>query len=115
MATLLSSVDNFGPANYYSEKFRQMIEDHLLVLKGMSTNTVRQITSDDWGVLNRYVGDFYGFLTELKPGYDSRYHWTIMRMNGFRSRFDLNLELTQLILPDWSYIDKLAALSKEKR
>jgi hypothetical protein len=113
MPSLLSSMDNFGPANYYSKTFRQMIEDHLLVLKNMPTNTIRQITSDDWAVLDRYVGDFYGFLTELS--YERRYHWTIMRLNGFRSRYDLNLELTQLILPDWSYIDKLAALSKEKR
>lgn len=114
MATaLLSTIDPMGQSIYYSERFRQMLEDHLLIIRDMKTNTLLTLSEDDGAVLNRYVGDFNGFLQakQIQP----QYHWTVMRMNGFRSRFDLDLSLTQLILPDWSYIDKLAQLCKEKR
>jgi len=47
--------------------------------------------------------------------YPRQYHWTIMRLNGFSSRFEMNDQIEQLILPDWQYIDKLAQLCKEKR
>jgi hypothetical protein len=113
MPSLLSTIDGSGPQIYYGRKFRQMLEDHLLIIRNMSTNTVRELSEDEGAILNRYVGDFYGFLTAMN--YDRRYHWTIMRMNGYRSRFDLDLTLQRLILPDWSYIDKLAQLCKEKR
>lgn len=112
MSDILSTIDNSGPSIYYTASFRRMLEDHLLVMRSMTTNTIRQITEDNWASLNRYVGDFYGFLTEL--GYSRQYHWTILRLNGFRSRFELNLGLQQLILPDWDYVDKLARLCKEK-
>ena len=113
MATLLSTVDSRGQAIYYSDKFRLMLEDHLLIIRGMSTITLREITESDWDKLNRFTGDFYGFLKALN--YQPQYHWTIMRMNGFRSNFDLDMSLTRLILPDWTYIDKLAQLCKEKK
>lgn len=113
MATLLSTIDDFGPPIYYSARFRQMVEDHLLVIKQMDTAGVKNITENDWAALNRFVGDFNGFLSALN--YHPKYHWTIMRMNGYRSRFDLDLGLTTLLLPDWDYIDRLAQLSKEKR
>jgi hypothetical protein len=113
MTALLDTIDQFGPAIYYGDRFRLMLEDHLLVIRTMTTNQIRLITDDDWAKLNRYVGDFYGFLTALN--YNRNYHWTILRLNGYRSRFDLELGLSQLILPDWDYIDKLANLCKEKR
>lgn len=114
MATaLLDTIDRTGQSIYYSERFRQMLEDHLLIIRNMRTNTLMTLTEDDGATLNRYVGDFYGFLTaKMIP---SQYHWTVMRINGFRSRFDLDLSLEQLILPDYVYIDKLASLCKEKR
>lgn len=113
MATpLLDTMDSFGPPIYYSQRFRQMVEDHLTLLQGM-TNRVMLITSDEWSKLNRFEGDFYGFLTAVNI--PRKYQWTVMRMNGFRSRFDLDLSLTQLVLPEYEYIDKLAQLSKEKR
>lgn len=113
MATLLSTVDPSGPAIYFSKKFRLMLEDHLMIIKEMTTNTIREITSDDWDKLNRFEGDFYGFLTAMN--YPKQYHWTILRMNGFSSRFDMNDQISRLILPDWQYIDKLAQLCKEKK
>lgn len=113
MPALLDTIDNFGQPIYYSERFRQMVEDHLLIIRDMSTTTTKIITEDDWATLYRYVGDFNGFLSALNI--QPKYHWTIMRINGFRSRFDLTTEVTRLIFPDWEYVDKLAQLSKEKR
>lgn len=113
MTALLSTIDQFGPPIYYTDKFRQMVEDHMLIIKQMDTTSLKTITETDWAVLNRFVGDFYGFLNALN--YPPQYHWAIMRINGYRSRFDLTLDLTSLLLPDWEFIDKLAQLSKEKR
>jgi len=113
MPAILDSIDNQGPAIYYTDTFRQMVEDHLSVLKNMSTTQTRIITSDDWATLYKYEGDFYGLLYAM--GYDRRYHWTIMRMNGYRSRFEATDQIVALLIPDWSYVDKLAQLSKEKK
>lgn len=113
MGTLINNIQNSGPMIYYGDRFRQMVEDHLTYIQQMSTTSVRVIAQDEMAVLNRYVGDFYGFLDAI--GYERRYFWTILRINGFRCRFDLDLTLTQFLLPDWSFIDKLAQLSKEKR
>lgn len=111
-APILEAIDEFGEAVFYSKRYRQMLEDHLTLLQGMK-NDVRQITQNDWATLNRYVGDFYGFLTAI--GIPRKYQWTVMRLNGFRSRFDLDLTLTSLQTPDYAYISKLGQLSKEKR
>lgn len=113
MTLLLSTLDPTGQAVYYSQAFRIMIEDHLLILRNMSTNTVYEIRQDQMADLYRFEGDFQGFLTEL--GFQAKYHFVIMRINGYSSRFDLKETLTRLILPDWAYIDKLAQLCKEKR
>lgn len=113
MPSLLATVDPSGASIYFTDKFRLMIEDHLLLLRSMTTNRLYQVTDYDHGALNRYVGDFNGFLKYL--GISPKYHWVIMRMNGFASRFDLDTDITMLTMPDYDYIDKLAQLCKEKR
>lgn len=113
MPTLIDNIDSQGPAIYYTDTFRRMIEDHLSVLKSMTTTQTRIITDDDWATLYRFEGDFYGLLYALQ--YDRRYHWTIMRLNGYRSRFESTDQISSLLIPDWAYVDKLAQLSKEKK
>lgn len=113
MPSIIDNIDNQGSAIYYSDTFRQMIEDHMDVLKTMTTTQTRLITDDDWATLYKYEGDFYGLLGALQL--DRKYHWTIMRMNGYRSRFEATTDISTLLLPDWSYVDKLAQLSKEKK
>lgn len=104
-------MDPTGEAIYFSDRFRLMVEDHLLIIR--NATTVRQFDNTDLNLAYRFTGDFYGFLSAL--GYPVKYQWTIMRINGFSNRFELNTELGHLLLPDWPYIDKLAQLSKEKR
>ena len=113
MPALLKTIDPSGEAIYFTKKYRQMLEDHLLILRNMSTSSTRQMTDEDLNQLYRYTGDFYGFLKEI--GYTAKYHWTIMRMNGFDSRFQLTTDISFLHLPDFDYVDKLAQLCKEKR
>lgn len=112
MPTLISTIDNFGPPVYYGDKFKQIIEDYLPTILTLTTNQTRQLGNDDFAKLYRYVGDFYGFLKAM--GEDYKYHWAILRVNGFRSRFDLDLSLTSYIVPDHTFIDKLAQFCKEK-
>lgn len=113
MATLISQIDSAGSLIYYSTRFRQMVEDHLLYIQAMPTTQIRAISERELAIQNRFQGDFYSFFNAL--GIERRYHWTIMRINGFRSCFDLDLSVTHFLTPDWSFIDKLAQLSKEKK
>jgi hypothetical protein len=112
MPAILDNIDDQGPAIYYTDAFRQMVEDHLTILKTTNIQT-RIITDDDWATLYKYEGDFYGLLNALQIG--RQYHWTVMRMNGYRSRFEATADIAQLITPDWAYVNKLAQLAKEKK
>lgn len=112
MPTLMNSIEKTPPAIYYGKRFRQMLEDHLTYILGMPGTRTEAIAEDKMVILNKYVGDWYGFLDAM--GYPRQYHWVILRMNGSRDRLDLRLGITVLLVPDYTFIDKLAQLSKEK-
>jgi len=112
MANLINTFNSTGPKVYYTDKFRRMIEDHLHILKNKSKNNIRLITQNEWAQLYRYQGDFYGLFRSL--GFDDKYHWTMLRLNGYRSRLDLGEELEYLLIPDFDYVDQLARYCKQK-
>lgn len=113
MPLLVDTIKKTGSSIYFGNRFRLMLEDHLLYIQNSTDNRIVIIGETELAKLHRYLGDFYGFLNAMN--YDDRYHWAILRVNGFRSRFDLTENLTHLIIPDYAFLDKLAQLSKEKR
>ena len=113
MTLLVDTIKRSGSSIYFGKRFRQMLEDHLQFILTSGNNQVKMIGETELATLHRYLGDFYGFLSALNI--EDRYHWSILRVNGFRSRFDLTEDLTHLIIPDNAFLDKLAQLSKEKR
>ena len=111
---ILDNVLSSGAMVYFTDKFRKMVEDHLVYIRTTERLTsTRVITSDDHQKLLRYRGDWFGFLQAINI--PPKYHWAILRVNGIRDPLSLDTDLVALLLPDYSFIDKLAQLCKEKK
>lgn len=63
--------------------FRQVLEDHLGILKEQSN-----VVEVPPALRDRYHGNFYGLLSELLLNLGFEYYWITMRVNDFVSPFD---------------------------
>jgi hypothetical protein len=87
MATTTSSsapINNLlfspGPAEYYTDAFRQVLEDHMAYLRtNQSTTTITIPAQKIW----ENEQDLFGFFQtqNIAP----QYHWVNMRLNNFTS------------------------------
>lgn len=91
-----------GPNAFYSDEFKTMMEPHITLLV---SNENTQLTPIEPGLAVQYRNDFYGILLTL--GIPNKYHWTIMRCNGYTSPMQFNEEITQIIIPPITEIDQL--------
>lgn len=87
---------------YYREEFRNIIEDHLYILKHKGKKIPVPVTAIQE---MKYKGDFYGLLRSL--GIPIEFHWITMRINGLHSPMDYQGTLIELIGPDDGYIKLL--------
>lgn len=99
-----------GPAIYYDDKFRAVLEDHLTYLRNHPKTTTVTVSPVD---AFKYEGDYYGLLTTLNIPY--HFHWLIMRLNGHRSPFSGNEKETQVIVPAESVIEQIRQSHNAKR
>lgn len=79
---------------YMDQGFRQVIEDHMLMIKAKSRSfDVPPILQ------HRYDGNFYGLLAETKsiPFY---LFWVCLRVNDFHSPLDFREGMTSIKIPD---------------
>ena len=84
-----------GPEVYYTDAFRNVLEDHLTYLRTSTTSSVIIITPME---AHRYEMDLHGLLaTKNIPRY---LHWLIMRMNFMNSPTEVKETLSQMIIPD---------------
>lgn len=60
---------------YFDPKFRNIVEDHLSILKTSGIT----ITPIEMQLFWKYEGNFYGFLTEY--GIKKNLHWIYLRVN----------------------------------
>lgn len=93
-------------AEYYTIEFIRVIEDHLQYLKDNAVNIVTVGNALSY----RYLGDYSGILQEINV--PRKYHYAVMRVNGYMSSFDYQTANLSVIIPDFGYIDSL--LSKTK-
>lgn len=84
---------------YSSDAFNVVQEDHLTFIKDRSTRVIEI----DSNLVNKWAGDFYGLLAELKINADQMY--ITMRINGIDGPTDNFSDLTRLILPDESSLE----------
>ena len=100
-----------GPAIYYTNEFRDTIEDHLSFLKNHDSTAVMDINNID---AVRYQFDLSGLL--LSYSVPVNLHWIIARMNGYTSLHGANIQKDpvtgtyQLLIPDNNVIDGIAQI-----
>lgn len=106
---MANKVDRFmtdgGPAVYYDDGFRQVVEDHMTYLRTHPKTTLLTLDATKLGTLYKYEADLYGFLSEF--GVPRKLHWIVMRMNGYFSPTELEMSLTSLMVPDGTIVEQL--------
>lgn len=96
-----------GDDAYYSDSFRNAIEDNLQGLINDGTTQSRTVTPDV-GLANRY--DFFGLLTDM--GIPMAYQWATLRMNGYRSPADYQGDLLTILVPSYTRVDNIRRLQQ---
>lgn len=86
MATTTSSAPintlmfNPGPAEYYDEGFRQVLEDHMAWLRThQSTQSISVASQDVW----ENEQDLFGYFQAINMA--PQFHWVNMRLNNYTS------------------------------
>jgi hypothetical protein len=93
---------NTGPAEYYTDAFRQVLEDHMAWLRNnQSTQTIQVSAQAVW----ENEGDLFGFLQTINI--PPQLHWVTMRLNNFNSPFQFNRTVTQLLIPSLMVTEQL--------
>lgn len=105
--TLLSKMVKAGDSNFYTAKYRQMIEDHLIFLRNHKTNTTVNLLPM---VSFKYASDFYGLLFHLTVPME--YHYAMLRLNGFRNPSDFQGDETSIRLVETNVIQLLVNTMK---
>lgn len=103
----MSLANDSGPLFYYTEAWRQTVEDHVDLIRNATNNTIQEIAKND---AYRYRGDLFGLLTYL--GIPIQYHYVVARINGMREGSELNEFTTELIIPNIEAIDKIRYLAQ---
>jgi hypothetical protein len=103
--TVLSKAIADGGSVYYSEAWRNTIEQHLSWLLGQSTNvTVPLVPSDTI----KYQFDFFGLCQEY--GYAPYLHWIILRMNGLTGPTEYCGQFSMITVPNSTVVNQLLAV-----
>ena len=100
------NIDNLmfqaGSDIYYDPAFRNVLEDHMTVLRN-SPNTTTQTVPQMSAYVFEY--DFFGLLATFNiPPY---LHWLTMRMNKMTSPSENRASLTTFLSPDPEEVDKI--------
>lgn len=99
LTDVLQVSDSVG---YFDPKFRQVLEEHLALIKAQPNNRTMSLTPIQ---ALRYKGDFYGLLNEFQiPDYMK---WITLRVNGFISPSDGHENIGIVTLVDPQYIRRI--------
>jgi hypothetical protein len=96
-----------GDPSYYTDNFRNAVEDNLQGIINDSTTIPRTVTPGE-ALANKY--DFFGLLTDM--GIPMQYQWTTMRVNGYRSPADYQGGLLNILIPSSTKIDNIRRLQQ---
>lgn len=95
---------------YYTKDFFTIIESHLNWLRKSTGVTLLAPTPQQQ---NMYAGDMYGLFSDMRI--PKKYHWVVMRLNGFHSPADYNSVATSFIIPDYKQVDRLTSVLNTKK
>lgn len=88
--------------DYYHRDFLILLESHLTYFLN---NKITGAIAVEPAVAYKYRGDLYGMLKEI--GVESKYHYMVMRLNGYKSSADYQGDRVEFLQPDFSEIDLL--------
>ena len=88
----------------YNPKVIQKLEDFRTILITDKTTRLEIVSNQ---VANKYKGDFYGLLLDLRVPLD--YHWTTMRLNGYTTPEDYQGTELMIYIPSTTIIDNLVS------
>ena len=93
---------NEGPAIFYNQGMRNVLEDHMEYLRNLNTT---QLIAVEPAAVYRNANDLQGLFAELRI--PPHLHWVVMRINHFTS-FTANFEgLMLLRVPNPTEIDRI--------
>jgi hypothetical protein len=96
-------------ADYYSDGFRNVLEDHFSWLKTQpSTKTV----PIEGYLAVRYEYDFYGLMQNQNV--PTELHWLVMRLSGYTSPDQMSADLQSYVLPDPSLVRQIYSIYSAK-
>lgn len=103
MAMAISELQiDYGDPYLYSIGFRNLIENHIGVIKAHQTTTYRPLTGHIEIV---WRGDFYGLLQAI--GVPQDLFWITLRVNDLHSSIDYSGDKQVILIPSLEYIKNL--------
>ena len=108
--SIASLVKTFPGDAFNTEKFRNMIEDHLSWLINHPSTRMQNISAHQVDVFDF---DWIGLLNDAKVQPDL--HWTTIRMNGGTSFTDVPPDLRSILVPDYTVIQNLIMLDSSTK
>ena len=99
---ILNSIVNQGEQIFYTSKYRQMIEDHVIFLRNHKTVTTVSLAPM---LSYRYMADFYGLLFHLNL--QPEFHYSVLRLNGYKSPLDFKGTESSILMFDVALIKRL--------
>lgn len=91
-----------GPSIYYSDAFRHVLEDHMDLLRRLSSTKTLNV---DPSAAYKYEHDLFGFLQ--MAGISTHLHWVVMRLNKMTSPDEFTIDIGTLMVPDPGVIEKI--------
>lgn len=102
--------DQRQPAGYYEPAFRQVLFDHIPVIREKSANMVRSVEPAQ---AYKWIGNLKGLLSEL--GVTPDLHWVAMHLNGIKNDFRDIQSVERIMIPDVNYINQLWSIYTAKK
>lgn len=102
MLSINSMIANPGPASFYTEAWRVLVEDHIDYFR-KHPDTARL----DISGIKRYQHNFDLFSILVEHAIPNQYHWAIMRINGFSSTNDYLEDMEYILIPSDTELNRL--------
>lgn len=105
VSNLLESKDNLEEM-YYDPDFMNHIESFMSKLR--HSPNVRILNDFSPVISYKYEGDYFGLLQHLNV--EKKYHYIVLRFNGYQSSSDFKGEDTHVLLPDFNEIETIKTI-----
>ncbi|MNU19683.1 hypothetical protein D3C71_79160 [compost metagenome] len=91
-----------GATVYYDDGFRNVIEDHMTILRARSDSMTKMVEP---GRAYKYEADYYGLLQFLEV--PTALHWVTLRMNGYTSPMQYDGVGVTVLVPNPDVIEQM--------